>query len=243
MNPEEYAQLFKLGQTHWWFVGTRDILCASLRGYASANTRILDVGCGSGLMMSRMSNTGSVFGVDSSEAALRHCKNIGLSGICRGDAETLPFKAETFDLIVAADLLEHCEDDQGVLAEFNRITASGGTLLISVPAYRGLWSAHDIALHHVRRYSKQELMRKVETAGFGINRTSFFNTLLFAPVAVERLLFERPGRVRPKEGIKYYENLRLLNKILLTALRLEKWFLNFGTLPFGLSILVIASKR
>lgn len=243
MNPAEYAQLFKLGQAHWWFVGTRDIIVSSLRHRSFRDTPILDVGCGSGLMTERLSNFGTVFGADKDDGALTHCRTIGLSRLCRSDAVSLPFKSETFGLIVATDLIEHCEDDRAVLGEFHRVAASGGTLLISVPAYNWLWSKHDVALHHQRRYSKDKLIQKVGAAGFVVDRTSFFNTALFVPIALKRLIFERAGSAQPEQGIKYYENFRLLNQMLLAILRLEKWLLKFGGPPFGLSILLLASKK
>jgi SAM-dependent methyltransferase len=243
MNPEEYAQLFKLGQTHWWFVGTRNILLSSVRQRSPGDRPILDVGCGSGLMMKRLSNAGRVFGTDKDAGALKHCQQIGLSRLSRSNAETLPFQPDTFGLIVAGDLLEHCENDKAALSELYRITAPKGTLLISVPAYKGLWSTHDVALHHKRRYSKHELIQKVEAAGYTVNRVSFFNTFLFPPIAAVRVLLQRPGKEPPEQGIRYHENFRLLNGVLLPILRMEQWLLQFINFPFGLSILMVASKE
>jgi SAM-dependent methyltransferase len=243
MNPEEYAQLFQLGESHWWFVGTREILFSSIRHYTSRDKPILDAGCGSGLMMKRLSDTGTVFGVDNSKSALEHCHDIGFSRLCQADAEKLPFKSNTFGLTVATDIIEHCEDDETMLGELYRVATSGGMLLASVPAYNTLWSAHDVALHHMRRYSKRELIRKVEATGFKVDRVSFFNTLLFPPIAIKRLVFEKLKRDTSEHRIKYYESLRLLNQLLLAAMRIEKWYLKRASLPFGLSILLLASKE
>jgi len=244
MNPEEYAQLFRLSENHWWFVGTRDILFSSIAGKYLPGTRILDVGCGSASMMKRSSQIGPVVGIDTSIGALKHCHSIGFSSLCQGDAAKLPFKSNTFGLVIAADMLEHCDNDERALAELNRVTAHGGTLLISVPAHNALWSAHDIALHHKRRYAKRGLIRKAENAGFIVNRTSSFNTILLAPVALARLTWGKPRR-HSSSGykIKYHENLRLLNRLMLAILRFERWFLGHGNLPFGLSILLLASKK
>ncbi len=240
MNPEEYAQLFRLGETHWWFVGTRDILF-SLAGQSTVRGRaILDVGCGSGLLLKRFADAGRVFGIDKSGDALRHCRSIGFSRLCRADAETLPFKSGTFSLVIAADMLEHCEDDELVLAELQRVTAAEGTLLVSVPAYRVLWSAHDLALHHKRRYSRSELVRKVTASGYKVSRVSYFNTFLFPPVAAGRLTLGKLGSER--HHIRYYENFWLLNRLLLGVMRLERWLLDRLDLPFGLSIMLLASK-
>ena len=243
MNPEEYAQLFRLGEKHWWFIGTRDILFSCISHHSLKCEAILDVGCGSGLMMKRFSESGTVFGVDNNAGALQHCCSIGYSKVCQGNAETLPFKSNAFGLIISTDMLEHCDNDEAVLRELYRVAASEGILLLSVPAYNFLWSAHDVALHHKRRYSKREFVQKVEAVGFTVNRASFFNTLLFPPVALKRLTFERLRQYPSTYRIRYHEGFRLLNQILLTALRMEEWLLKRGNLPFGLSILLLASKN
>ena len=243
MNPEEYRQLERLGETHWWFVGTRDILFSSLDKSSMPGGPILDVGCGSGLMMKRFAEAGPIFGIDSDHGALTHCQNAGLDRLCRGNAATLPFKSDKFGLVIAADLLEHCEDDSAVLAELYRVLSPSGILLASVPAYGALWSPHDVALHHKRRYLKPALADKARVAGFAVERASYFNTLLFPPAALARLTVGKLGGKKTRNQIKYHENLKLLNRILLGLIRLEKKLLDRFDLPFGLSILLLASKR
>jgi SAM-dependent methyltransferase len=243
MNPEEYRQLTRLGETHWWFVGTRDILFSSLDISSLPAGPILDVGCGSGLMMKRFAETGPIFGVDADHGALAHCKSIGFDRLCRGNATALPFTSGTFGFIIAADLLEHCEDDSAVLAEIYRVMSPGGMLLASVPAYGVLWSSHDVALHHKRRYLKRELADKARAAGFSVERASYFNMFLFPPAALMRLTVGKMAGNKPDNRIKYHENLRLLNRILLGLIRLENRLLDRFDLPFGLSILLLASKK
>jgi len=243
MNPEEYSQLMRLGETHWWFVGTRDILFSSVRDNLSPDGSILDVGCGSGLMMKRFREAGRVFGIDNNAGALAHCRSLGFHRLCRGDTVALPFKTGAFELVAAADLLEHCDDDSAVLHELCRVCAPGGILLASVPAYRALWSSHDVALHHKRRYSKRELVGKVEAAGFAVNRASYLNSLLFPPIALMRLTVGKLALLRPHGRIKYYENLQLLNRTLLGIMRLEQRLLDHLDMPFGFSLLLLASKK
>jgi SAM-dependent methyltransferase len=243
MNPEEYRQLARLGETHWWFVGTRDILFSSIDKTSLPEEPILDVGCGSGLMMKRFSETGSIFGIDADHGALTHCKSIGLDRLCRGDAAVLPFKSNRFGLVIAADLLEHCDDDSTVLAELFRVLGPGGSLLASVPAFEALWSSHDVALHHKRRYVRRDLVDKARAAGFTVKRASYFNTLLFPPAALARLTLGKLGGNRTRNQVEYHENLKLLNRILLGLIRLEKHLLGRFDLPFGLSILLLASKQ
>jgi SAM-dependent methyltransferase len=243
MNPEEYSQLMRLGETHWWFIGTRDLLFSSVSRRLSSGKPILDVGCGSGLMMKRFAGAGRVFGIDKDQGALTHCRSVGFERLCRGDVTELPFQSGAFGLVVAADLLEHCEDDASALGELFRICAPGGILLASVPAHGALWGPHDVALHHKRRYSKRELIAKVEAAGFSIERVSYFNSVLFVPIALMRLTMAKLRPRGPQDRIKYYENLRLLGRLLLAIMRLEERLLGFVNMPFGLSILLLASKK
>jgi SAM-dependent methyltransferase len=243
MNPEEYAQLFRLGENHWWFVGTRDILFSSAQTISLKERPILDAGCGSGLMMKRFAETGPIFGIDYNIGALAHCRSLGISRLCQADAGKLPFKSGVFGLLIAADLLEHCEDDEAVLREAFRVTAPQGSLLVSAPAHEGLWSIHDVALHHKRRYSKNGLLRKVESAGFKVKRISHFNTLLFGPVALARLTLGKLRKASAEYRIKYHEDLRMVNQLLLGAMRVERWLLRRCDLPFGLSLLLLATKE
>jgi ubiquinone/menaquinone biosynthesis C-methylase UbiE len=243
MNPEEYAQLMRLGESHWWFVGTRDLIFSCVRPDSLPDKPILDVGCGPGLMLRRFSDIGPIFGIDHNAGALEHCRNIGFPGLARADAAALPFRPNAFGLVIAADLLEHCGDDEAVLGELYRVAAPHGVLLASVPAYGWLWSSHDAALHHKRRYSKSGLVRIVEAAGFTVSRVSFFNTMLFAPVALMRLTLGKIRQHSSGNKIRYYENLRLLNRILLGAMQLEGRLISRMNLPFGLSILLLASKE
>jgi ubiquinone/menaquinone biosynthesis C-methylase UbiE len=240
MNPEEYAQLFRLGETHWWFTGTRDILFSSVSSSQLDGKNILDAGCGSGLMMKRFSGAGKIYGVDKSFEALSHCCGLGFRQVCQGDTLHLPFKSSTFDLIVAADLLEHCDDDEQALDEFYRVNAAGGRLLVSVPAYNALWSSHDVSLHHKRRYTKNELTRKALRCGYDIERATYFNTVLFPAVALVRLT---AGKWSKNHRIQYHENLRLLNELLLGILNMERRLLQKLNFPFGLSLLLLGSKK
>ena len=241
MNPEEYRQLMHLSETHWWFVGTRDILISSVPEGFPFDRPILDLGCGSGLMMKRFSEVGNVFGIDTEQEALTHCRSIGFHHLCRGDAATLPFVSDGFGLVVAADMLEHCDDDAAALGEIFRVLSPKGLLLASVPAYGALWSSHDVALHHKRRYSRRDLAEKAVAAGFTIERATYFNTLLFPFAALSRLAMDKLG-LGSQNGIRYNENMKLMNRTLLDIIRLEERLLRFTDFPFGLSILLLASK-
>ena len=110
-----------------------------------------------------------------------------------GRLEALPFPEHSFDLITCLDVIEHTPHDRPALAELLRVCRPGGFMLVTVPAYPGLWSAHDEANHHYRRYSRRSLREAVVAAGWRLTRMSSFNSLLLAPAAAVRLAQRRRG--------------------------------------------------
>jgi ubiquinone/menaquinone biosynthesis C-methylase UbiE len=235
MNEEEYERMFLLEDFYWWFKGRRKIVLSAMKGIEARN--ILDVGCGTGGNLTLFN--GFVVGLDISPQALELARKRKPDAVlCRGEAENLPFKDESFDLVLALDLLEHLPDDIKGLSEMYRVLKKGGNALITVPAYRFLWSEHDEALHHFRRYSKGELKGKMEKVGFKIKFLSHAIVLPFFPIALFRLLqrFTRKANRKPKTSLIILPP--LLNKILYRILLGEAKLIEKGiSFPFGVSII------
>src|SRR5262249_42972179 len=160
--------------------------------YASpANSReILDAGCGTGALLEalRADPANRAVGLDFSEAALQFCRERGYDRLVRGDLTVLPFPDARFDVITALDVIEHLDDDAGAAREIARVLKPGGILVASVPAYRFLWSGHDIALHHRRRYQMSEMTGLLRSAGLAIEKSTYLLTALFPLAAAQRLL-------------------------------------------------------
>ncbi len=151
----------------------------------------------------------------------------------------MPFEDASFDLITCLDVLEHTPDDTATLRELRRVTRPGGWLLLTVPAYQALWSRHDEANHHYRRYGRRSLRRAAGAAGWQVRRETSFNSLLLPPAAVVRLVQRR----RNATG-DYTPDLQLgpdwLNGALELPLRAEaRWLRKGRTLPAGLSLMVV----
>ncbi len=159
----------------------------------------LDIGCGTGATASALQGFGRVLGVDFSPLALNCCKRRDLMSVVRARAESLPLRDGCADAIVATDILEHLEDDASALAEFYRVLKPGGHAVITVPAYRFLWSEHDQALMHKRRYVARELIERSTRAGFQVTAHSYALFFLF-PLALGRLLKARPRSGRQPEA-------------------------------------------
>jgi SAM-dependent methyltransferase len=203
--------------------------------------RLLDAGCGTGRNMVEFGGLGgSVEGVDFSPEAIEFCRRRGLDGVQQAGVEALPFGDASFDLILATDVIEHLPDDRAALRELRRVAAPGGRLLATVPAYRWLWSSHDVAHHHFRRYTLHRLRERLRDGGWEPAVCSYFNTALLAPIAAVRLA-ERWHR----NGDGDRPDLQLtppgLNRLLAQPMRLEAALIERGArLPAGVSIGVVA---
>jgi SAM-dependent methyltransferase len=228
---------------HWWYRGRRRIIRSELdRLPLPSEADILDAGCGSGRTLEELVDYGTVSGIELSEDAAEVARGRGLGEVVVGRLEALPWETDSFDLITCLDVIEHTPEDHPALAELLRVCRPGGFMLVTVPAYPSLWSLHDEANHHFRRYSRRSLREALVGAGWGLCRISSFNSLLLAPAAVVRLSQRRRG------GTNGYTNdLEVgpawLNTALEQPLRAEaSWLARGHTLPAGLSLIAVVRK-
>jgi SAM-dependent methyltransferase len=178
--------------------------------------------------------------VDFSPLALEYCERRGLTDLLQGRAEALPIDDESVDVIVATDILEHLDDDMAALAEFRRTLKPGGHAVITVPAYQWLWSEHDEALMHKRRYVSKLLRRRIEQAGLRPVRLTYALSFLF-PLALARLQKRKPVAGRSPEALLKPVP-RAINTALIQFQRLETALLRRVRLPWGLSVLAVIQK-
>ncbi len=242
MNIGEYQQMYELEGFYWWFVARRKLLRDLIaRRSDAAPLRILDVGSGTGYNHAVLSQFGSVVNVDFSAEALRLSRERGLSNLVLSNVQEVGLRDGCMDLATALDVLEHTDDDLAAMRELRRILRPGATLVLTVPAYGFLWSEHDEALHHRRRYTASELCNKLRSSGFHVEFCSYYITLLFFPVLLMRVLqnLAKDG-VRPKTSHVILP--RWLNSFLIRLLDLERWLLRSVRLPFGVTVACIASK-
>jgi SAM-dependent methyltransferase len=154
---------------HWWYRGRRRVIRAELdRLPLPAAPRILDAGCGSGRTLVELAGYGGVLsGIELNTDAAQLARDRGLGEVRVGRLEELPWEDAVFDLITCLDVIEHVPDDVVALGELRRVARPGGWLLVTVPAYQALWSRHDEANHHFRRYSRSMLRAAARSAGWG----------------------------------------------------------------------------
>jgi SAM-dependent methyltransferase len=235
--------MYECEDRYWWFLGRKVILAEVLRALLppGRSRRVLDVGCGSGATLVVLQEFGPVMGLDPAWLALQFCRERGLRDLLQGEASFLPLQAGRVDLLTLLDVLEHIPDDHAALRELHRVLAPDGWLLLAVPAYQFLWSEHDEALSHCRRYTAPELRAKVEEAGFTVVRLSYAITALF-PLAVVFRLAQRLLKRRREPKTALIEPPGLINRFFYRTLVWEARWLRFRNLPCGLTVLCAARK-
>jgi SAM-dependent methyltransferase len=231
-----YQQLYDLEDGHWWFRGRRAVLWAMLRRAGLPDRpQVLDAGCGTGRNLAEFGRLGTARGVDPSRQAIEFCRRRGLGEVEAAGIESLPFADGTFDLILATDVLEHVERDDVAATELRRVAAPGALLVVTVPAYRWLWSQHDDSHHHLRRYTARSLSGRLAAAGWRPVMLTYFNTLLLPPIALVRVLARRRA---PRDGRTDYQLTGgVLNRLLELPMRAEAALIAHGArFPAGVSI-------
>ncbi len=231
-----YQELYELEDRHWWFRSRRRFVWGLLRraGVSSAS-RILDAGCGTGRNLVEFGRLGPAEGVDFSEEAVAFCRRRGLAGVRQATVEELPFPDGRFDLIIATDVIEHLDDDRRALAELRRVAAPGARLVITVPAYRWLWSHHDESHHHKRRYTLRGLREPVEASGWSALVSSYYYSAMLPAVAAVRAARRLGARENGRSDLSLTPP--GLDRILELPVRAEATIVERGgRLPAGVSI-------
>ena len=243
MQPHEYEVMHAQELRHWWFRGRRRMLLDILRSVAEpqmAPIRILDYGCGTGGNSWAYATLGAVIGIEPDAAAVRLAHRRGGAQYCRGSGTGLPFQQEAFDAVVASDVLEHIEDDSAAVSEIVRVLRPGGTAIISVPAHQWLFSHHDAALHHFRRYSKASFRDALERGGLRVRRLSYWNAALFPAIALYRLLLRATDAGGPRSDTR--SSPWLINEALAALLAAEAAILHYAPLPWGVSLIAVGER-
>ena len=241
MEREVYRRMAALQDRHWWFVGRRCILAAVLaRLDLPEGARILEAGCGSGGNLAMLARFGEVHGFEPDAEARALVNGQEPCDIRDGRLpDGIPFAPGGFDLVAALDVVEHLDDDRAGLRALAAQLRPGGRLLITVPAWKFLWSRHDERHHHRRRYGRGELLRLVAEAGLRPEWVTFFNSLLFPVVAAVRLA----KRLLRIEGTADDALPPAFVNCVLTALfAAERFVVGRLPMPPGVSLLVVARR-
>lgn len=238
-----YAQQYQdLWRHHWWWQARHHLILDKLgklcppRKVGERPPVLLDIGCGGGIAFADLSRFGEIYGLEPDPQLATSLP------AWRGRVEQTLFHAgyqnhRHFDLILMLDVLEHIDDDRGALANVHRLLQPGGALFMTVPALPALWSAHDEANHHYRRYQKAALHKLLSEQGFIIQEMRYVFGWSLGLVYLRRLLSRR-GSGAYQVRIPPW----LLNTACYGLSRAEEW-LTWGRGPLlGSSLLAIVRK-
>lgn len=241
MRPEIYQRMAEVEARHWWFVGRRrivDHLIAALG--LPADATILDAGCGTGGNLAMLARHGRVLAFElDGEARAIAAQRSGLAVEPGQLPHRLPAAAQGLDLVTLLDVLEHLDDDRAALQGLFERLAPGGRVVVTVPALPALWSRHDEAHHHRRRYRKGELVALARAAGFEIDLVSYYNFWLLPALAGVRLVdtFVKRG---VDDGLSVPP--APLNRALTAIFASERHLIGRLPLPLGASLLMCARR-
>jgi SAM-dependent methyltransferase len=244
VKTDEFSALVEYDEHHWWYRGRRRVLHAALGKLAlPERAQVLDAGCGTGRTMVELRGYGEVHGFDLNPAGVEHAKGLGLNDVRVARVEETPFADESFDLVTCLDVVEHTPDDVRSLRELLRVTRPGGWLVATVPAYQFLWSSHDEANEHYRRYRRSQLAEAGRRAGWEPGAWTYFNTLLFFPGAAVRLLerLRRPDKRRGRPNVQLTP--RSWDGVLEWPMRIEAGLIRRGVpMPLGMSLMMVLQR-
>lgn len=243
MDPQAYALEAAVEAEHWWFKGRRLLFRRLIGALRATNSwKILDVGTSTGtnLRLLRDMEFDQVIGLDSSESAARYCESKGFGPVRLGDVQDMPFDDDSFDLVLATDIIEHVPDDTQAMRELRRVLKPGGTLLLTVPAFMALWGHNDDTAHHRRRYKGHEVVDLARDCGLEVEKKFYFNFLLFVPIWAVRTFMRafRSDGGPPENEI----NSPVINRVLTFLFSLDVRLAPLLRPPFGVSFLAVARK-
>lgn len=243
MEKELYGEMAALEETHWWFCGRRRVIVDVLaRHTQKTHTNLLDVGIGTGLNARVFQEMGfTVTGLESSDEAISFATQKAPRAVIVKDLfPSSQIANNSYDVVTMFDVLEHIPNDEEALRDVSRVLRSSGIVFITVPAFPFLWSPHDVLAHHIQRYRKAQLTKLVREAGLEPILVSYYNFFLFLPIAAVRLLSNLLGKKSATSD--FSRTPKMLNSILQFLFASERWLLRYTTLPFGVSLMVVARK-
>ncbi len=240
MDRDVYDRMAQHDATHWWYVARRrilaDLMARVIRPAPAA--RILEVGCGTGHNFDMLGRFGTVEAIEIDDGARALAEQRLGRTIMTAPLPALDGVADgTYDVIALLDVLEHISDDVTSLQSLKRKLKPGGKILLTVPANPWMWSAHDLAHHHHRRYTQKSLNGVIARAGLKVDLMSHFNSLLFPVAAAARMIGKLVGKTTSDDQMPAAP----INALLTGIFGLERALIGRVPLPAGVSIVAIVS--
>lgn len=245
MEVIEYKKMGDFEKHYWWHKGKKELVKQLYLKYFNGqkDLEILEIGCGTGEILSLLKQWGNTTGLDVSQEALDYCKTHGFQNLILEDINSLDLNQHEskYDLILALDVLEHIQEDVTAMKQVYKMLKPGGMFFVTVPAYKFLWSNHDEALHHKRRYHSVEIKLKLKDVGFKILKHSHFVFTVFFPISFIKFM-ENFVNKKAYAKTHYVPVPKFLNDLFTKILYLEAKLIKYLYLPLGTTIVVVAKK-
>ncbi len=241
MEESNFDEYDKFPPGFWYIHSRRDLLERLLSEQKAG--KILDLGCGTGFNYETLEKHGEVFNLDIDSRALKSCEEKGITNLYCADATKTPFDDSTFDVVVAIELLEHIQDDEGAVEEIRRILKPGGRLVFTVPANEKLWSSDDELAHHQRRYTKESIQKLL-----GKNFTKKYLGYRYFFIYLPSIAVFKFQKAQSKKKGKQVNSLtmtpRPLNFLLRSVMSFENLLISKGVrFPFGIGLVGVYQNR
>lgn len=243
MKKGEYKNIYRNEESHFFYKSVHDLIFKLIKQYVRrgrTSLKILDAGCGTGLLAKKLTRLGGVSAFDYSEEALKYTKLRGIKPI-KASVEKIPFKENLFDVVTCIDVLYHSNvlQDKKALSELYRVLRPGGVLILRVQANEYLASSHDVIIESARRYNKSDLREKIVNVGFSPQKISYMHMTLF-PLALIKAGIDKTNN--HKHGSSISEVPGTINRLLNQFLRIENELLLRFNLPIGVGLIAVCKK-
>lgn len=252
MDKLYFKEYYHLERKNWWFTVRRKILSERINHLLQGPKNIysLNVGAATGTTSDMLTGFGRVMSVEYDEDCCRFTQTFLTTPVIQGTITDLPFEEGSFDLVCAFDVIEHVADDTKAVDELYRVCKPGGYIALTVPAYAFLWGPHDVINQHYRRYTMKPLLGLLAGYGGTVEYKTYYNTVLFLPIAAFRLIAalinsvkrkKEPGAVSDHE---VFGTEGILNNLLAGLFTIDYYLLKWGIrFPAGVSIMVFFKKQ
>ncbi|MFH0920072.1 MAG: class I SAM-dependent methyltransferase [Fibrobacterota bacterium] len=243
MEAVLFAEMAAMEERHWWFAARRRVLLTLLARnlLPSPSVCVCDLGCGCGATLMRLQPLYDACGMEAAPEALAFCTQKGLKVRKGSLPDDVTYPDSSFDACLMLDVLEHIEKDGEAVMAARRLLKPGGVLLATVPAFPSLYSGRDTFHGHKRRYTHAAFQALFPADSFKVMKLTFFNSFLFGPAALTRLLRKWSGRNTPGPDLSIPP--APLNALLGWFFALERFPLTLGGFPAGLSLLCMVRKK
>jgi len=242
MRKDLYKELFEVEDKHWWHDHKRRVIHQMIDKFVQRG-EVLDIGAGTGKILSELKDKGwQVTGIDGEKEAIKWSQKRGIKIQQVNIEKRLGFDRNSFELVLALDVIEHLEKDKKMLGEINRILKPKGVAVITVPAYQWLFNYWDEMLRHKRRYAIKSFKEIVDLNQFAIEYLSYFSMFIFPIAVIVRLIKKMLGKTETSDF-----QTTPLSLISIPVIKffnyIERVLLSIISLPFGLSVICVIRKK